>query len=163
MEFADTCSDWLFLIVAALSISALAVERTKTPDFYDLVQGAFVIGVLALFLDNPSAINAVVEVQRKHQQRMGQIPADNRMPIRIGVASGDVEIVAGDCYGDAVNVAARLSDLAGVDVSRHQVWRWSKRDEDPLPLRRIGRLRRRRVVALPDHVEAWAQREFGGL
>ncbi len=75
-------------------------------------------GVLALFLDNPSAINAVVEVQRKHQQRMGQIPAANRMPIRIGVASGDVEIVAGDCYGDAVNVAARLSDLSGPQ----QIW-----------------------------------------
>ena len=41
-----------------------------------------------------------------------------RMPIRIGVASGEVEIVAGDCYGDAVNVAARLSDLSGP----HQIW-----------------------------------------
>lgn len=49
LEFAHTCSDWLFLIVAALSISALAVERIRTPEIYDLVQGAFVIGVLALF------------------------------------------------------------------------------------------------------------------
>jgi len=40
------------------------------------------------------------------------------MPIRIGVASGEVEIVAGDCFGDAVNVAARLSDLTGP----HQIW-----------------------------------------
>lgn len=49
LELADDCSDWLFLAVAALSISALAVERTRTPELYDLVQGAFVIGVLALF------------------------------------------------------------------------------------------------------------------
>lgn len=75
-------------------------------------------GVLALFSDNPSAINAVVEIQRNHQQRMTQLPAASRMPIRIGVASGDVELVAGDCYGDAVNVAARLSDLSGP----HQIW-----------------------------------------
>jgi class 3 adenylate cyclase len=75
-------------------------------------------GVLALFADNPSAINAVVELQRTHQQRMTQMPAANRMPIRIGVASGDVELVDGDCYGDAVNVAARLSDLSGP----HQIW-----------------------------------------
>lgn len=75
-------------------------------------------GVLALFGDNLSAINAVVELQRTHQKRMTQIPPANRMPIRIGVASGDVEIVAGDCYGDAVNVAARLSDLSGP----HQIW-----------------------------------------
>lgn len=75
-------------------------------------------GVLALFKDNPSAINAVVEMQRTHQSRMTQIPPANRMPIRIGVASGDVELVAGDCYGDAVNIAARLSDLSGP----HQIW-----------------------------------------
>ena len=75
-------------------------------------------GVLALFEDNPSAINAVVALQRSHQKRMTQIAPANRMPIRIGVASGEVEIVAGDCYGDAVNVAARLSDLCGP----HQIW-----------------------------------------
>jgi class 3 adenylate cyclase len=75
-------------------------------------------GVLALFADNPSAINAVVEMQRSHQKHMSQMPAARRMPIRIGVASGDVEIVDGDCYGDAVNVAARLSDLSGPQ----QIW-----------------------------------------
>ncbi|WP_114970382.1 FHA domain-containing protein [Rhodoferax ferrireducens] len=75
-------------------------------------------GVLSLFGDNPSAINAVVEMQRTHQQRITQIPLAHRMPIRIGVAGGDVEIVDGDCYGDAVNIASRLSDLSGP----HQIW-----------------------------------------
>ena len=75
-------------------------------------------GVLALFDDNQSAIDAVVEIQGSHQQYMTQAPPASRLPIRIGVASGDVEIVAGDCYGDAVNVAARLSDLCGP----HQIW-----------------------------------------
>lgn len=75
-------------------------------------------GVLALFNDNRSAINAVVEMQRSHQQRMIQLPSVYGMPIRIGVAAGDVEMVAGDCYGDAVNVASRLSDLSGP----HQIW-----------------------------------------
>src|SRR5665647_2092625 len=62
-------------------------------------------GVLALFKDNLSAIHAVVEMQRVHQKRQTQFQASKFMPIRIGVASGEVEIVAGDCYGDAVNVA----------------------------------------------------------
>ncbi len=75
-------------------------------------------GVLALFEDNTCAINAVVEMQRTHQKRKSQFQANKFMPIRIGVASGDVEIVAGDCYGDAVNVAARLSDLCGP----FQIW-----------------------------------------
>ncbi|NDP40355.1 MAG: FHA domain-containing protein [Rhodoferax sp.] len=75
-------------------------------------------GVLALFADSGSAINAVVEIQRRHQKRMTLVPPSQRMPIRIGVASGDVELLAGDCYGDAVNIAARLSDLSGA----HQIW-----------------------------------------
>lgn len=75
-------------------------------------------GVLALFNDPPSAIAAVIEMQRMHHGNMALIPAEHRMPIRIGVANGNVEIVAGDCYGDAVNVASRLSDMSGPD----QIW-----------------------------------------
>lgn len=50
LELAESCADWIFLIVAILSILALAVERKTNPDIYDFVQGAFVIGVVALFL-----------------------------------------------------------------------------------------------------------------
>ena len=75
-------------------------------------------GVLAMFPDGQSAINAVVEIQRAHSKRITRSPIALRMPMRIGVASGDVEIVAGDCYGDAVNVASRLCDLCGP----YQIW-----------------------------------------
>ncbi len=75
-------------------------------------------GVLATFAHDSSAIEAVVEIQRSQQKRLANTQTSLRMPIRIGVASGLVELVAGDCYGDAVNVAARLSDLSGP----HQIW-----------------------------------------
>ncbi len=75
-------------------------------------------GVLALFYNNRSAINAVVEIQRQHQVRMAKVAPAHRLPIRVGVSCGDVEIVSQDCYGDAVNVAARLSDLSGAS----QIW-----------------------------------------
>lgn len=75
-------------------------------------------GVLALFDDNLAAIHTVVELQRTHQTRQPQFQPSKFMPIRIGVATGDVELVAGDCYGDAVNVASRLSDLSGP----FQIW-----------------------------------------
>ncbi len=75
-------------------------------------------GVLALFPDGESAVKAVVELQRVHFKRIVRGPRDTSMPIRIGLASGDVELVAGDCYGDAVNVAARLCDLCGPN----QIW-----------------------------------------
>ncbi len=75
-------------------------------------------GVLALFPDGSKAVKALVELQRLNSKRMLRVPSDLAMPIRIGLASGEVEIVAGDCYGDAVNVAARLCDLCGPN----QIW-----------------------------------------
>ncbi len=75
-------------------------------------------GVLAVFAQAPDAIDAVVELQRNHHKRIANSTAGTKMPIRIGVARGDVEFVDGDCYGDAVNVASRLSDLTGP----HQIW-----------------------------------------
>jgi adenylate cyclase len=75
-------------------------------------------GVLAMFPDGQGAVNAVVEIQRTHSNRLLCLDPELRMPMRIGVASGEVEIVAGDCYGDAVNVASRLCDLCGP----YQIW-----------------------------------------
>ncbi len=75
-------------------------------------------GVLAMFPDSQGAINAVVDIQRSHSKKLGRTDKSGAMPIRIGVASGEVELVQGDCYGDAVNVASRLCDLSGP----HQIW-----------------------------------------
>ncbi len=75
-------------------------------------------GVLVMFPTPQSAVNAVVEIQRQHFQSVMRAPASSRMPIRIGMASGEVELVDGDCYGDAVNVASRLCDLCGP----HEIW-----------------------------------------
>lgn len=75
-------------------------------------------GVLAVFPHAPDAIDAVVQMQRDHQKRLIGSAASARLPIRIGVARGEVEFIDEDCYGDAVNVASRLSDLSGP----HQIW-----------------------------------------
>lgn len=75
-------------------------------------------GVLAVFPDAHDAINAVVEMQRNHLKRILNWPQALRMKLQIGVACGEVVVVDGDCYGDAVNVASRLSDLSGAD----QIW-----------------------------------------
>ncbi|MDP3702198.1 MAG: adenylate/guanylate cyclase domain-containing protein [Hylemonella sp.] len=75
-------------------------------------------GVLTVFDDATSAIHAVVDLQRQHQMNLLQQPLAEHLPIRVGIATGEVEIVNGDCYGDAVNIASRLSDLAGP----HEIW-----------------------------------------
>jgi hypothetical protein len=75
-------------------------------------------GVFAIFTSGAAATHAVVELQRYHQKRLLAWPAPLRMALQIGVASGEVVEVEGDCYGDAVNLASRLSDLAGPG----QIW-----------------------------------------
>ena len=75
-------------------------------------------GVLALFIDSQRAINTAVQMQRTHSKRLSTVQPELRLPLRIGLASGDVEMVSRDCYGDAVNIASRLCDLCGP----HQIW-----------------------------------------
>ena len=70
-------------------------------------------GVLVIFSDNEAAVRAVIELQRLHQQRVGDWPESMKMGLQIGLARGEIVEQAGDCFGDAVNLASRLSDLSG--------------------------------------------------
>lgn len=70
-------------------------------------------GVLILFERSPDAVDAAIELQRVHRERIRNWPEPLKMRLQIGMASGEVVRQDGDCYGDAVNVAARLSDLSG--------------------------------------------------
>jgi len=70
-------------------------------------------GVLGVFGDAASAVSAMATVLRQHKLRQDRWPQPLRMEIRVGVASGEVIDVDGDCYGDAVNVASRLCERAG--------------------------------------------------
>lgn len=81
-------------------------------------------GVLALFDREADAIAAMVDLQRSHQARIANWPRKLLMHIKIGAACGELVEVASDCYGDAVNLASRLCDLAGpgeIWVSRNVV------------------------------------------
>ncbi|WP_294766658.1 adenylate/guanylate cyclase domain-containing protein [uncultured Rhodoferax sp.] len=75
-------------------------------------------GVMVVFTEPADAVSAVVDIQRQHFKTTSRQHSDLRLPIRVGMASGEVEMVANDCYGDAVNVAARLCDLCGPN----QIW-----------------------------------------
>ena len=70
-------------------------------------------GVLGIFGDAASAVSATAAMLRGHQERVSRWPLPLRMGIRVGIASGEVVDVDGDCYGDAVNVASRLCERAG--------------------------------------------------
>ncbi len=70
-------------------------------------------GVLVVFTNNLSAIEAACELQRVHRDRIATWPEPLKMRLQVGMARGDVVEQGGDCFGDAVNVASRLSDLCG--------------------------------------------------
>ena len=72
-------------------------------------------GVLILFLQSHDAIAAAIDLQRIHQKRILKWPDSLKMRLQIGMARGEIVRKNGDCYGDAVNVASRLSDLSGPD------------------------------------------------
>lgn len=91
-------------------------------------------GVLLVFEAAHQALEAAVALQRGHRLRLQQWPAELRLPLRIGMASGEIVSVGDDCYGEAVNLAARLSDLAG----ESQIWAVEsvlQGHAAPLPLR----------------------------
>jgi class 3 adenylate cyclase len=75
-------------------------------------------GLLAIFKLPQQGVDAAVAIQRQHLALLSEHSVDQRMPVRIGLSSGDIEWVNGDCYGDAVNVASRLCDLCGPG----QIW-----------------------------------------
>ncbi|MFP5466129.1 MAG: FHA domain-containing protein [Gammaproteobacteria bacterium] len=70
-------------------------------------------GVLLSFANNQMAIECMLRIQQEHAQRTAMWPDRLKLMMQIGMARGQVVLVDGDCFGDAVNVASRLSDLAG--------------------------------------------------
>jgi adenylate cyclase len=68
-----------------------------------------------LLLEFPSVVNAVrcaVEVQTAMAGRTAGIADDKRIAYRVGINLGDVIVEADDIFGDGVNVAARLQEIA---------------------------------------------------
>ncbi len=77
-------------------------------------------GLLAEFPSVVEAVECGVKIQRAMVGRNVDVPADRRIEFRIGINLGDVIVEGDDLYGDGVNVASRLENLAepgGITVS----------------------------------------------
>jgi adenylate cyclase len=75
-------------------------------------------GLFVLFPSEAGALAACVAVQQSLQEHPvypgGQAnTAQAAVQMQLGMESGEVVEIDGDCFGDAVNSAARLADLAG--------------------------------------------------
>jgi len=74
-------------------------------------------GLMAEFADPEHAVYAADEMHDS-LERIIEVPGDadgngNALKLKVAIARGELIEVDGDCFGDAVNVAARLLDLAG--------------------------------------------------
>jgi adenylate cyclase len=68
--------------------------------------------VIAEFASVVEAVQCAVEIQQEVSNQDSAPPDAQRMRFRIGVNLGDVMVDGSDIYGDGVNIAARLQELA---------------------------------------------------
>jgi TolB-like protein len=69
-------------------------------------------GVLVEFASAVNAVACAVELQKRTAAANNGLAENRRIVLRIGINLGDVMVEGGDLYGDGVNVAARLQELA---------------------------------------------------
>src|SRR4051794_95801 len=77
-------------------------------------------GALCEFASVVDAVRCAVLTQRTLDEREQVVAETDRIRLRIGINLGDIILDEGDIYGDGVNIAARLQQLAepgGVLVS----------------------------------------------
>src|SRR5262244_738902 len=77
-------------------------------------------GLLAEFGSVVDAVECAVTLQRSMKERNDSVPAAQRIDVRIGINLGEVIVEGEDRYGEGVNIAARLQQLAepgGICVS----------------------------------------------
>ena len=76
--------------------------------------------VIAEFASVVEAVQCAVEIQQEISSEGSDAPQANPMQFRIGINLGDVMVDGSDIYGDGVNIASRLQELAdpgGVVIS----------------------------------------------
>ena len=73
-------------------------------------------GLFVVFPEERDALTACIAIQKRLIDKP-LVPGGLGSPVQMqmGMEAGEVVEIEGDCYGDAVNCAARLADLAGAD------------------------------------------------
>ena len=71
-------------------------------------------GMLVEFQSVADAVRASIEIQDRMRRRNSDVAADRRIEFRIGINLGDIIFEDGDVFGDGVNIAARVEQLAEV-------------------------------------------------
>ena len=99
------------------TLAALKAIRQEVVDPAIASHGGRIVKTTGdgLLLKFPSVVNAVrcaVEVQAAMASKTVDVPEDRRIAFRIGINLGDIIVEGDDIFGDGVNVAARLQEIA---------------------------------------------------
>jgi TolB-like protein/class 3 adenylate cyclase len=98
------------------TLRTLSSHRKLIDSLIEQHHGRFVNSagdsVLAEFASVVNAVQCAVETQTTLNAENANLPPNRRMEFRIGVNLGDVMVDGAQIYGDGVNVAARLENLA---------------------------------------------------
>jgi TolB-like protein/class 3 adenylate cyclase len=99
------------------TLAALKALRQEMVDPAIAMHGGRIVKTTGdgLLLEFPSVVNAVrcsVEMQTAMADRTAGIAEDRRIVFRIGINLGDIIVDGDDIFGDGVNVAARLQEIA---------------------------------------------------
>ena len=76
--------------------------------------------ILVEYASAVAAVESAIAVQRAMVDRNADLPDERRMLLRIGINIGEVIVDDDDIYGDGVNVAARVQEIAapgGIAIS----------------------------------------------
>jgi adenylate cyclase len=99
------------------TLAALKALRQEVVDPAIASHGGRIVKTTGdgLLLEFPSVVNAVrcaVEVQTAIHAKRVDVPEERRVTFRIGINIGDIIVEGDDIFGDGVNVAARLQEIA---------------------------------------------------
>src|SRR5437660_2544060 len=100
-----------------LALELLEEHRQLLREIFPRFNGAEIKtigdGFLVEFNSALEAAQCAIEIQRALSKRNHDVPESRRIEVRIGIHIGDVVHRGGDVYGDGVNIASRIEQLAG--------------------------------------------------
>jgi len=109
----------------AATLATLSAHRMIVDDLINShngrITGTAGDSVLAEFPSVVEAVDCAVKIQDALAAANEGFPDEHRLQFRIGINVGDVMVKDGDIFGDGVNIAARLENLAmpgGICISR---------------------------------------------
>ena len=111
--------------VHRLTMSRLDLFRTRIASFDGRIVNIAGDGVLAEFSSAVNAVEFAIDIQRRLLAANSELPEDRRVEFRIGINLGDVIVDGDHIFGDCVNIAERIQQIAevnGICIS-HDVYR----------------------------------------